>query len=156
MEYLFLDTNAFLKLYLNEKGSNWIRTYVADKSLFVSQLVFIESATSLGRLYREGKYTRDQADSIYAQIRKERPKFGVVPLGAIRQTERVAFLAFNLPNDLRLRALDALHLVAAEIVLNRAKKEESSPTLTLVSSDVQLLKVAQAQGFVTENPEDYA
>ncbi len=155
MDYIFLDTNAFMKLYLNEKGSNWLRTFVVGKQIFVSQLVLIESATTLGRLYREGRYTRNQADSLYAQIFQERLKYGLIPIGSARQIERVAFLAFNLPTTLRLRALDGLHLVAAEIVQTKAKKENPPAAFTFLSSDQQLLKVAQTQGFLIENPEDY-
>jgi hypothetical protein len=31
-----------------------------------------------------------------------------------------------------------------------------APPFVFVSSDAQLLRVAQAQGFVTENPEDHS
>lgn len=155
MDYLFLDTSAFLKLYLNEAGSNWLKAFVIGKKVGVSQLVFVEVATTLGRLYREGVYTQTQVQQIYAQVRSDRYLYEVEPLGTKLQTKRVADLAFNLPVNLRIRALDGLHIAAAQTAQNRARRQRPPASFTFVSSDLQLLRVAQAQQFPVENPEDY-
>ncbi len=151
MAYVFLDTNAFIKLYLNEKGSEWLRTFVLDKNSVLSELTFAETATTLGRLYRQGAYTRMEAVVRYNQIYQERFKFEIIRLET-KQIYRVASLAFNLPANSRLRALDAIQLTAANA---RADSQNPPVPLTFVSSDLQLLNVAQTIGFSVENPENH-
>lgn len=155
MDHVFLETSAFLKLYRPEKGSVWLQSYISGKRLVISQLVFAETTTALGRLYREGIYTKKQATKLYARIINERSQYEVILLGAERQINNIASLAFNLPTTTRLRALDGFHIAVAAIYCNDVITPNPTSTLTFLSSDAQLLRVAQAQGFLTENPEDY-
>ncbi len=106
MPVIFLDTSAFLKLYVAEVGSTWLKNYVTGKQLVISELTLIESATGLRRRYLEGIFTKRQASAIYAQIRRDRTTYELVLLGEERQVNRSISLAFNLPAPLRLRALD--------------------------------------------------
>src|SRR5688500_5913592 len=109
MAYVFLDTSAFIKLYHLEQGSTWLKMFIMGKHIAVSELVLIESATTLGRLYRQGIYTKRRASQIYSEIYRERSKYVIAPLGSVLQRNKVVSLAFNLPIHLRLRALDGIH-----------------------------------------------
>ena len=155
MDALFLDTSAFIKLYRNEKGSDWLKTFILGKTSYISQLVLIEAATLLGRLYREGLYTQDQAEGLYKVIRQERFNYNILPLGTDRQTRNVANLAFYLPTTLRIRALDGIHLAAALEIQSKLINLQSDNTFTFVTSDVQLLRAAQVQNLTVENQEAY-
>jgi predicted nucleic acid-binding protein len=155
MTIAFLDTSAFLKLYLAEKGSTWLKTFVTYKQIVISQLVLIECATTLGRLYRDGVYTKRLASFEYSKISRERSKYEIIQLGSDEQVNKVVSMAFNISPTLRIRALDSIHLATAKIALDAANRLVPPEPFVFLSSDVQLLKVAQAQGFVTENPEAY-
>lgn len=72
------------------------------------------------------------------------------------QLNRLAQLLFNLPSGLKLRSLDSLHLLAAEIAFEDATNLMPPEPFVFVSSDIQLLRVALARGLVTQNPEDYS
>jgi predicted nucleic acid-binding protein len=152
---LFLDTSAFLKLYVAEKGSNWLKTFASGNQLVISELTFYESATALRRRYLDGIFTRQEASKLYSQIYHDRFNYDIIAIGSDRQLNRVVSLSFNLPPNLRLRALDSLQLTAAIINQMRASNQQPHDIVTFVSSDQQLLKVAQAQGFAIENPEDH-
>lgn len=152
MDVVFLDTNALLKLFKVEKGSNWLRNFIKDKEIFVSELAFIESATTLARLYRDGTFTKTQAANIFSQIQNSRLLYRVISLGGEPETKKIVSLAFNLPIPLRIRALDAIQLAAAEMSTSLA----APSAFTFVSSDAQLIKAATARGFSVENPENYS
>ena len=62
---------------------------------------------------------------------------------------------FNLPISLRIRALDSIHLEAASVTFEATNSLTPPEPFLFVSSDRQLLQVAQGQGFTAENPEDH-
>lgn len=47
MALVFLETSAFLKLYLVEKGSSWLKSFISGNQVVLSQLTLAESATTL-------------------------------------------------------------------------------------------------------------
>lgn len=60
MAIVYLDTSAFLKLYIPERGSSWLQNFTLNKEIVISQLVMFESSNSLARRYREGTFTNDK------------------------------------------------------------------------------------------------
>jgi len=152
---LFLDTSALMKLYLPELGASWIRNLVIGQQITVSELALYESATVFRRHYLEGALTRKQASSLYARLRRDSQVYQIVLLRIERQLPRVVTIAFNLPPGLRLRALDSIHLAAAQVASEQANSVVPPEPFVFVSSDRQLLHVAQFQGFATENPETH-
>ncbi|NWJ97026.1 MAG: type II toxin-antitoxin system VapC family toxin [Chloroflexi bacterium] len=152
---LFLDTSALIKLHLLEVGSSWLKSFIAGNQISISELALYESATVLRRRYLEGSITQPQALALYAQLQQESQSYDVIELRSERQLERVVALAFSLPQNLRIRALDSIHLVAAQISKEAANRLVPPEPFVFVSSDRQLLQVAQSQNLVTENPEDH-
>lgn len=155
MPVAFLDTNALLKLYVPEIGSNWLQNFVGSQQIAISELALFEVATVLRRRYIEGGFTRDEAIDLFGQILLGSAGYQVIPLGGDLQLNRLFSLIFNLPISLRLRSLDSIQLTAADIALETANNQSPPEPFTFISSDKQLLQVAQSQGFVIENPEDY-
>jgi uncharacterized protein len=155
MALVFLDTSALVKLYLPEIGATWLRNFVTNKDIVISELALFESATMLRRRYVEGEFTKDASLDLLAQIVKDSLTYKIVSIGNQSHLTKLTDLAFDLPQTLRLRALDAIHLLAALVALQAANNLAVPETFTFVSSDAQLLKVAQWQDFATENPEDY-
>ncbi len=155
MSVLFLDTSALLKLYLPETGSSWLKTFIMGHNLVISELALYESATVLRRRYLEGSLTLLQASTLHVGLQRDSLAYITIPLNAERQLERVINFAFKLPTALRLRALDAIQLAAAEIANELSQTQTPPDQFMFISSDKQFLQVAQAQNFLTENPEDH-
>src|SRR5437764_637569 len=114
MSLLFLDTSALLKLYLPEIGSGWLSIFITGHNLAISELALYESATVLRRRYLEGSLTLLQASTLHVRLQRDSLAYITIPLNTDRQLERVIDFAFKLPTGLRLRALDAIQLAAAE------------------------------------------
>lgn len=155
MAVLFLDSSALLKLYLSEKGATWLKSFVSGQQIVISELAIFETANVLRRLYVEGHYTRDETSDLIAQINRDSATYEVVPVSGSLLLNRLITTLLNLPITLRIRSLDSIHLTSALIALEAANTSIPPEPFVFVSSDVQLLRVAQAQGFVTENPEDH-
>jgi uncharacterized protein len=155
MDKLFLDSSAFIKLYVPEKGSAWLSRFINGKEIIVSQLILFECIGALGRLYRESTFSKPDAIALYRQIERDSLNYLVVPLGRQEQIDQVLDTTFGLATNLRLRTLDAIHLATAQIT-EEANKRLTPPTLfTFISADRQLLQVAQTLGLSVENPENY-
>jgi predicted nucleic acid-binding protein len=155
MNFLFLDTSAFIKLYLKEKGSRWIRRLVKSNQILISELTLAEATNVVTRLYRNGNITRRKVRSVLKSIGNKSDYIQIIPLKIEEQISLLATLGLGLPGNLRLRTLDSIQIVAAEIAKNFINSQDPAATFIFVSSDRQLLQVAQARGFTTENPENY-
>jgi predicted nucleic acid-binding protein len=155
MDIAFLDTNALMKLYIPEKGSNWLQSFTSTRQINVSELALIETVTVLRRLHLEGKYSIPDVLNFIAQINLDSTNFEIVLLTGKPFRDKLTDLVIKVSVGLRIRALDAIHLTAASIAQERVNLITPKPTFTFVSSDVQLLRVAQAQGLQVENPENY-
>ncbi len=155
MDLVFLDTNAFYKLYVPEIGSTWLRNYVVGKRIVISELAMIESATALGATYRNGRFSKAEAAKIFAQMNRNRSKYQIIDLGTKQRTNRTVTLALNLPKDVRVRGLDAIQLAAAMEAREAVSKLLPIPTFTFITADIKFFPAIRAAGFVLENPEDH-
>jgi predicted nucleic acid-binding protein len=155
MAFLFLDTSAFIKLYLKEKGSQWIRRQVKNNQVLISELTLAETTNVVTRLFREGNITRRKVRSVLTNITSKSANIRIIPLEIEEQLGLMTSLGLGLPANLRLRTLDTIQLVGAELAKNFIISQDPSATFIFVSSDRQLLQVAQARGFTIENPENY-
>jgi predicted nucleic acid-binding protein len=155
MPFLFLDTSAFVKLYLKEKGSVWIRNLIKNNQIFISELTLAETTNTTTRLFRDSLISRRKVTSVLTSISNLNSNFEIIPLEIENQLGKIASLGLSLPPNLRLRTLDALQLVAAEFAKTDILVQDPSASFVFVSSDIKLLQVAQARGFITENPENY-
>jgi predicted nucleic acid-binding protein len=155
MDFVFLDTNALIKLYLPERGATWLRNYIQTKRTIVSELSLFEVITVLRRLELEGRFTRTEVIAYQAQIERNATQYEIISIGTKPQRDRLRNITYNLTSNLRLRALDGIQVVAAQIALNDVNNLLSPNTFTFVTSDRQLFQVAQHMGFRAENPENY-
>lgn len=112
-------------------------------------------ATILRRRFVEGYSTQLEALDLFSQILQESVNYEIIPLSDQVQLKRLVDIIFNLPTNLRIRSLDAIHLTAAQIALEDSNSLNPPQPFVFVSSDVQLLRSAQPLGFTTENPESY-
>jgi predicted nucleic acid-binding protein len=150
-----LETSALFKLFVPEIGSNWLQNNVIGQTIVISELALFESANILRRRYTEGNFTREQAIDLFGRINRATVNYTVIPLGTEIQLNQLFDLIFNLPNHLRIRTLDSIHLVSAQTAREATNNLVPPEPFIFMSSDKQLLLVAQAQGFSVENPENH-
>lgn len=155
MGLAFLDTNALLKLFVAEQGSVWLNNFISNEQIVISEIALFESATVLRRRYLEGTFDQIQALALLRQIRKTSANYQIIQLGGRRQLDELVTIIFGLPNNLRIRALDAIQMQAATRAYRAATTLVPPEPFVFVSSDKQLLQVAQAQGFTVENPDSH-
>jgi predicted nucleic acid-binding protein len=155
MDKLFLDTSAFLKLYLAEKGSTWLTNFVTNKDVSISELVLFESSNTLTRLFREGKISQNDAVTLLDQMLQNVKNYTLIPVSTTILIRKVNELGLSLPNSLRLRSLDAIHLATALIVQEATNKVIPNTGFTFVTADAQLVRTAKHFGLTTENPDDH-
>ena len=131
MSYIFLDTNALIKLYIPEKGSTWLKSFIVGKTICISELALFESATTLARNYLEGNYTRNEVATIFTKLTQDTLQYNVVSLSSDEQKDRVFEIATAFVSGARVRTLDAIQLAAAQTQLEVANNEIPPKALPL-------------------------
>lgn len=112
---LYLDTSAFVKLYVDEPGAAVVRGAVAEAAMVHAHwIAYPEMRAALARLHRMGR----QGGDAYQQHRREF-EADWRAVDAIMPDEPMLRRAGALTEQFRLRAYDSLHLAAAETVWSR-------------------------------------
>lgn len=109
---LYVDTSAFLKLYLEEPESNRIRQVIAESSVVCAHLItYAEMRAALAQAMRMKRIP--EADLPY-QVRRFEDDWLSVEI--IAADEPLVRRAGDLAERFALRGYDSLHLAAAERV----------------------------------------
>lgn len=141
----YLEPSAWVKRYLDEPGSAAVNALVRRPvPLTCSTLGPIEVMSAIARKERQGVASVTAAAAA-ARVRADFERF--TPIGF---ADEVFDVALELPLIHPLRGADAVHLASA-IVARRAL-EDSDDSLTLVSSDLELLRAAEAARFTVIDP----
>lgn len=148
----FLDSSAVVKRYLIETDSVWVRSLFASAStepLVIARITGAEVAAAITRRSRGGSIATADAAIALAGFRQDL----AAGFSFVEITSPLVISAMNLAEKHVLRGYDAIQLAAAleaSFVL-----AQSQTTLTLIAADVELLNAAQAEGLLTENPNDH-
>ena len=149
MSTFFVDTGALVKRYIAEIGSPWVLTWIeptAGNVTVISELATVEIFSSLSRRGREGLLSPKDLQVLQSDFLVHvETEYLTVPLDLM-----VLAQARTLVNKHPLRALDAVQLACAL----RATSVLNEP-MSFISGDNNLLKVAAAEGFTTDNPNAY-
>jgi predicted nucleic acid-binding protein len=150
--FVYLDTSALVKRYIEEVGSARIRSLLYEPAtrVFTSQLTLVESTCAFARRRREGLVSVDEhrrvLEMLYYEFEHRYNIMGIEP--------PVIDAACQLATRNPLRAYDAVHLATAWL-LHRDLLNGGHEPLTFVCADVRLLDIARDEGLVTENPNDH-
>lgn len=150
----FLDSSALVKRYVREAGSTWIRAITAPESenvILLARISWVEVLSALARLEREHVL---QPATIATTVRAFRrdwdTQYQVVELdGGLAQA--AGQLVMRHP----LRAYDSVQLASA-LQTQPAFAHAANIPFNFISADDRLLKVAQAEGLTTDNPNHYS
>jgi predicted nucleic acid-binding protein len=107
---LYLDTSAFIKLYVVEAGAERVRSAVDAAALIHAHwIAYAEMRSALARLHR----MRRQSAGAYRQSKREF-EADWRTINAIMPDERMLRRAGDLSERFELRGYDSVHLAAAE------------------------------------------
>jgi uncharacterized protein len=136
VEPIYLDSSAFVKLFVKEAGSGVLNVALsAAAEVILADLTFTELASALSRRTREGNLTVAASRAIYRQVEKLGDSYRRVEITPPihRRAERLLLTSTKIP----LRALDALHIATAL----------DADAATIVSFDERLREAAKSQGL---------
>lgn len=124
---LYLDASALVKRYIDEDGSETIRTEMSGATLSTCRICFVEAVRAVGLAVGE---------LAVKSVERDWPALEIVEVdrGLSRRAARLAV-------SHRLRTLDALHLAAALSL--------SSEELTIATWDKRLHRAARKEGLAT-------
>jgi predicted nucleic acid-binding protein len=109
---VYLDTSAFIKLYVEEPGSGDVRAAVSGGSVCSHWITYAEMRAALARLHR----MRYQTDTAF-RARKLEFERDWKAVNTILPHERMLRRAGDLAERFGLRGYDSVHLAAAESLL---------------------------------------
>lgn len=109
---LYLDTSAFLKLFLREEGSDDLRRiWGASNERTTSRLMYPEARAALASADRAGRFQAGQ----YVRAKRELEQVWA-NLHVLELTPSVAEAAGRLAEQHALRGADAVHLASAKML----------------------------------------
>ena len=147
MEFLYLDTSALVKIYINEPGTERMKELAspnAGNRLAVCSITQVEFHAAIWRRHRIRELDDEEAelaiDLFSARLETEFVRHSI--------DDRMLNLASELTSRHPLRGYDAVQLAAC---LSLARIMPDPPTF--VCADGTLLTAAEGEGLPVLNPE---
>ena len=136
---LYLDTSAWLKLYVAERGTQEVTAAVQSAELIaISRIAYAEARAALARVLREKRTTRVEhrrriaaLDADYGEVLK------------VEVSEEVVRQAGELAESHALRGFDAIQLASARWLARKTRKP-----VRLLAFDQRLNEAASALGLL--------
>lgn len=136
---VYLDTSAWVKLFIEESGSDKVRKIVGNCTVVCTHLVtYVEMHAALARARRMHRLTDANLQTAVNHFDQEWQHTMVVSVDELL-VRRAASLALSY----NLRGYDSVHLAAAEML-----KKQSATQLTFTSFDNELNSAARALGII--------
>ena len=152
IEVSYFDSSALVKRYFVEPGSTWVQALCTDPGQLVvlAEIGLVEITAALtGKLrgrHISASQFRDLRSDFAADVKHE---YVLVSI-----SRSIVNDAMELTARHRLRGYDAVHLACA-LYLNRTLTMHNFTPLTFISSDGDLLKAAQAEGLLIDDPNQH-
>jgi uncharacterized protein len=149
----FLDTSALVKRYVPEIGTNWILSITdpaTGNDLAIAQITPVEVLSALARRQREGSLSAERFALTLQMFRYDFENlFQVIEIDQAL-IETAGQLVIQYP----LRAYDAVQLASA-LRLQATFTQMPNTQLVFITADDRLINMAQTEGLVTDNPNNY-
>ncbi|MBL7501864.1 type II toxin-antitoxin system VapC family toxin [Frankia sp. CNm7] len=133
----YFDTSAFVSLLVDEPGTAAAtRLWEAADRAVSSRLLYVEAAAALAQARRLGKLNKSAHETALTCLDELYANVDVVAVN-----DRVVARAATLSRQLSLRAYDAVHCAAAQML--------ASDDLVIASGDKSLLIACRTLGLAT-------
>jgi predicted nucleic acid-binding protein len=133
---VYLDTSSLAKLYIEEEGSESVRSAVREGDMIATSLLsYVEMGSAVYRRLREKRLSKGEANRVLDVFESDWERFGKVSIDAalLKRTHK---LLKNHP----LRAADAVQLASALYF-----QEVLEEPVLFYSADRSLLKAARQE-----------
>lgn len=111
---LYLDTSAFVKVYIDEPNAAAIRVAAEDADMLATSIVaYAEMRSACARRQRSGDLSIDDLDQIKSKSEQDWLEVEVLLLD-----DRTVRRAGEFAESHRLKGFDAIHLASAEALRN--------------------------------------
>ena len=148
MTLYYLDTSVWVKRYLTEAGSVWIRKLFDLKEPFAcSELGYVEASAAIARQRGIGKISPDRQEDLKRNLLADWEEMLHVPLGP-----NLMHQAAELSWQHKLRGADAIHLAAAWQLQNQVSRR--CLDFVLLTADAELIRAAQELHLAVTNPAE--
>lgn len=138
---LYLDTSAWVKLYVRELHSELARRWVDQATVIATaELTYVEARSSLARRWREGALDGSAYEGALAAVDGDWPRLVALTLDRVEAGQMV--------DRHRLKALDAVHVAAATRLARRLAPEP----VFFASFDVRQREAAALEGLQLLQP----
>ncbi|MBL8189366.1 MAG: type II toxin-antitoxin system VapC family toxin [Acidobacteria bacterium] len=153
MATYFFGSSALVKYYINEVGSGWVESLInanPPNDIVIAQITGVEVVAAVSRRVRAGMTSAADASTAINAFRNDfQAKYIVAPL-----TNLLFDAAMNLAELHQLRSYDAMQLAVA-VDFEAEMTAVGIGPLTLISADVELNQAAQAEGLLTDDPNQH-
>ena len=143
---LYLDTSAFVKLFVQEDGSERVRALTGGRMgadvLLVSRLGYTEAYVSLARMVHLGRITAAEFPNLQGSL----DDYWDQSIQEVELTKEVLEDARQLAQRFPLRTYDAIHLASAREA-KRMLRGIFEGQIKFLAFDAALLKAAKTVGF---------
>ncbi len=143
---IYFDSSALVKKYVRESGSEKVFDLAAEADMLVtSKLTYPEIHSGIGRKRREKGIAEKDSKAALDMFESDWAAFLVIEF----QDELLPVIK-QLSSRHALKGADLVHL-ASVLWFRKAAREK----ITLVASDLQLLRAAKAEKIEVINPEEH-
>lgn len=134
---IYLDTSAWLKVYVGETGHDQAEAAIASADLVAtSAIAYAEARAGLARRMREGDFTSYEYAAVIEGLGKDWSTFARAPV-----SDRIAYHAGELAQRYALRGCDAVHLASAMDLVGRRDD------MRFLCFDNRLVEAARSAGL---------
>lgn len=148
----YLDSSAIVKIYIQEPGSDWIRTLrrrSQNVEITICEISDAEVFAAFYRRYRSGELSTNILQNACNLFRNDFEKLYV----RLPVTKTVIDTGMQLIQKHPLRGYDSIQLATAISFLNELQKLDGE-LMNFISADDILNDAAQAEGLAVINPAD--
>ena len=153
MDFYYFDSSATVKNYVQEVGSDWVKSVfnsVTTKVIYAVSISEVEVVSAFSRRRKGKTLSSNDAKVASQQFRYDFANdFRVIEVDAVLINSAV-----NLAETHYLRGYDAVQLSAA-IKISKQISSLKLGSLVFVSADNDLNIAANAEGLTVENPNNY-
>jgi len=118
---LYLDTSAWLKIYVQEEGSDIVEDAISNSEMVFTHLIaYTEIRAALARAERENRIDQSQKSQIIEAIEVDWATFNI-----IQPVEMLIRRAALHCEQFSLRGFDSIHLASAEAISIQMMSKET-------------------------------
>jgi len=135
---LYLDTSALVKLYIEETGFNIVRELVNTADIVAtSKISYVEASAAFVRNREENAISEKNYHQVIRDFKADWDTCYTIEI-----SESILYLAGDLTDIHKIKALDAIHL-ASSLILSRRLQDQ----VVFACWDARLWKAAKKEGF---------